>query len=236
MAFPPPVFHSFDSRSRAARSTAGDIATILSSSVEKKGNALLLLSGGTTPAELYRELGSRHIPWEKVFVLPTDARWLSQDDDGSNDGMIRRTLLHGPAAAANFLPLYGGERTAQDALSRLHATISALPTPDVSLLGLGEDGHVASLFPSSGNFMQAMTAEGGEFVVPIIAPNAAVTPERLTLSLPFLLTALDTFIFFHGTVKLSVYEKALESGAVEDLPFRAVVQQDKSPVSVYWAE
>jgi len=231
----PPSFHRFPTRDAAVTAAADDIAARLTEAITTRGEALFLATGGVTPIPLYEALTKRDLDWAKVTILPSDARWLPEDQDGSNDGMIRRTLLQGRAAAARFLPLHGGEATTAEALPRLRAMIAALPRPDVSLLGIGEDGHTASFFKGSPEFAAATDPDSPEQIVAATALQGAMTPHRLTLTLPMLLTSRATRLLFFGEPKRAVYEEALKPGPLEDLPVRTLIHQDRSPLAVYWA-
>jgi 6-phosphogluconolactonase len=168
-------------------------------------------------------------------VLPTDARWLAETDEGSNERLIRATLLQGPAAAARLLPLYGPEPTPAAALPRLRRMIEAQPAPAVALLGMGEDGHTASLFPGAAGLLAALDPAGSALLAAITAPGAAASAERLTLTVPMLLRARAIRILIFGAAKRAVFDRALEPGPVESLPVRALLHQDKTPVEVVWA-
>jgi 6-phosphogluconolactonase len=227
--------HAFANRQDLVSTLADRIADRLREGVSARGEALFLATGGVTPIPLYEALSSRPLPWDRVIVLPSDARWLPEDQDGSNDGMIRRTLLRGAAARARLLPLYDGEPSPEAALPRLRALIAGLPRPDVALLGIGEDGHTASFFKGAEGFAQAVDPDGEDTIMAIHAPTGAMTPHRLTATLSYLVKARSIEVMFFGDAKRALYEAALEPGPIEDLPIRAVLRQDRAPVGVYWA-
>ena len=124
--------------------------------LDQRDRCQIALSGGSTPASAYSLLGQERLPWDRVDVVLGDERWVAADDASSNAGMLRRTLLApGPGASAAFHPvptveLESPEASAQafaDQLSQLCS--GAPPVFDVMLLGLGDDGHTASLFPGT---------------------------------------------------------------------------------------
>ena len=228
-------FQAFPTRDAMFAALADDVAELLIEAVAARGEALLLATGGVAVIPFYETLAARSLPWARITVLPSDARWLPEDQDGSNDGMIRRTLLQGPGAAARFEPLYGAEPTPEAALPRLRALFDTLPPADVALLGIGEDGHTAAFFKGSRGFDAAVDPHGPATFVSIYAPNGAMTPHRLTLTLPALLQARAVRLMFFGEAKRALYDAALRPGPVEELPVRTILYQDKTPVEVYWA-
>lgn len=228
-------FQDFPTRDAMFAALADDVARLLNEAVAARGEALFLATGGVAVIPFYETLAARPLPWDRITVLPSDARWLPEDQDGSNDGMIRRTLLQGPGAAARFEPLYGDEPTPEAALPRLRALFETLPVADVALLGIGEDGHTAAFFKGSEGFDAAVDPDGTPTFVSIYAPAGAMTPHRLTLTLAALLQSRAIRLMFFGDPKRALYEEALQPGPVEGLPIRAVLHQDRVPVDVYWA-
>jgi 6-phosphogluconolactonase len=228
-------FRAFESRPAANQTLADEVARLLGRAVAERGQALLLAGGGVTPIALYQALSAQPLPWGRVTALPTDARWLPETDEGSNEGLLRRTLLQGPAAAARLEPLYGPEPAPEAALPRLRALIAGLPRPDVALMGVGEDGHTASLFPGAPGLAAALDPTGTETIFAIEAANAAATAQRLTLTMPVLLSARTIRVLIFGDTKRAVFEQAMQPGPIEAMPIRAVLRQTETPVEVVWA-
>lgn len=228
-------FHAFERRDAVVAALADDIAHTLVEAVAARGEALFFATGGTTPVPLYEALSTRDLPWNRITVLVSDARWLPEGDPGSNDGMIRGALLQGPAAAARLLTFFGAEPTPEAALPRLLTMIDPLPLADVNLLGMGDDGHIASLFPGSEPLKTGFDPDGAVNLVALHAPRASATPFRLSLTVSRLLRARAIRLFFFGAAKRAVFEAAMLPGSVEALPVRAVLHQDQAPVAVFWA-
>ena len=138
-----------------ARQTAEQLASTIDLALAERDRAQIALAGGTTPRAAYLRLGSEHLPWDRVDVLLGDERWVSQDDPASNAKLLRDSLLaDGPGHQARFHPVPTDRATPEEtALAYADLFVQLCggdpPTLDVALLGLGEDGHTASLFPGT---------------------------------------------------------------------------------------
>ena len=207
---------------------ADRLASDLRRALGRRDRALFVVPGGTTPGPVFDILSDVDLEWARVDVLPSDERWVPEDDPRSNAGLLRRRLLQGRAAAANLIPLYTGAETPEAALETLTATVDALLPVDVALLGMGADMHVASLFPEADRLDEALAA-GAPPLLPIRAPAA---PEpRITLTLPVLKEAFAAHILITGPDKRAALDRAkdLEPRAA---PVAALLGQ----AQVHWAE
>lgn len=214
---------------------AAHIANALRAAIAERGQASLAVSGGKSPIPVFEALRGQVLDWSRVTVVLVDERVVPHGHADSNTGLVQRHLLQGAAAQARFLPFFG-EVTPQltavvlDALvDDATARIDTLPWPlDVALLGMGEDGHTASLFPGAAGFARAMaTDERLAWVVPDTAPHA-----RLTFTLHALLSARELLLALAGKTKYAVYRRAREQADVA-LPVSLVLNQDRTPVSVW---
>ena len=146
---------------------AEEVAGRLSAAVEERGSASLVVSGGRTPEALFQRLSRAEIPWSKVTVTLADERWVPESDPDSNAALVKRTLLQGRAAEARFLPLYGGEETPEAGQAACEQRLEEIERPfDLVLLGMGEDGHTASLFPGAETLQAALDPEGTGLCLP----------------------------------------------------------------------
>jgi len=190
------------------------------------------LSGGTSPRGLFRTLRLLPVPWYLVTIVPSDERWVPLEDDESNEGMMRRELLSGEPGFARFVSLYRHGRSATDALPALHASLADVPRPfDSVVVGMGDDGHTASLYPDCPDIGRALHSDA-ECVVQQV-PGAC--HPRVSLTVRSLLDAREVNLLFFGARKRAVYKESLRPGPVEEYPVRALVQQTQVPVNVYWA-
>ncbi len=216
------------------RKLATSIARRLRTGRTTHRSIALALSGGETPANLYRRLAREDLPWHDVFVTLVDERCVSADHPDSNEAMVRRNLLIGDAREARFSGLI--DRTDPSNLKPV-----ASPWPDgtteeildVVVLGMGRDGHTASWIPDSPQLHQALEPPPGRSVVRIDSPSAE--HPRVTLTRPAVLRSRLIILYITGKPKKAVLARALESGPVSELPIRAVLHQPEIPVEVYWA-
>lgn len=232
-----PEVRRFETRAELNVGLAAEITRRLSDAVRERGAASFVGSGGTTPAPLYDLLSEMAAPWRSVHVTLADERWVAPDDPRSNERLIRAHLLRDLAARALFTPLKTGDEQPEDAEAEVDAALRALPRPfDVMLLGLGENGHTASLFPHGQGLASALDASNPAFARAIrpVAPDDPA-PPRMSMSLRALLDSRGIILFFTGEAKWKAYEDALHPGDVADAPVRAVLRQDQTPVEIWWA-
>jgi 6-phosphogluconolactonase len=223
----------FDDGRAMAAALADRVAGILGEALAQRGRASLVVAGGRSPAVFLRALGGHELDWSSVAVTLADERWLPPEHPDSNAGMVRASLLQGPAAAARFVPLYGGEESPEAGLAECELRSRSVPRPfDVVVLGMGEDGHFASLFPG----VPALAALLADTAPPFAAviPPAAAHP-RMTLSLPALLDARQVVLQINGPRKQAVIEEAAARGDALAQPVAALLQQRRTPVQVFFS-
>jgi 6-phosphogluconolactonase len=226
------AFNEFGTRDEAAALLARGVSERLRRAAEERAAASMVVSGGTSPAGFFQALRLLPLPWYLVTVVPSDERWVPVDDAASNEGMIRRELLSGEPACARFVSLYRTGQSAIDALPALEAALAAVPRPfDAVVLGMGDDGHTASLFPDSPDIGTALRSDAACIVQYV--PRLGV--PRISLTLRSLLDTQELDLLFFGAVKRAVYEQALQPGPIEQYPVRALLHQARVPVNVYWA-
>ena len=213
---------------------AEHIAEQLRQGLSERGRAVLAVSGGSTPKELFARLSQEKLDWSRVQVTLVDERWVDIDDERSNARMVKAALLQNEAAAAHFVPLYTGDATPEDGLAIANERIDALDLPfDAVVLGMGDDGHTASFFPGGDNLHEALDLGGTHRVLPMHAPGAG--EPRITLTLPTLLDTRALYLLVTGEKKRDVLADAqLGLGEALHYPVRAVLTQQRVPLAVYW--
>lgn len=211
----------------------------LDKALNDKGTASLMVSGGSTPAPLYQALSNNDLDWSNIHIALVDERWVDKDHDASNEALIERSLLINNAIKATFSGMKTSAETAIEGCPETEAAYAQIPQPfTVAILGMGNDGHTASLFPHAEGLAAALAEDNQQLTAAITAQQSDVTgpnTERLTLTLNGLLKAKRLIILLTGEEKLAVFKQALTEGPIEDMPIRAILRQNKVPVELYWA-
>ncbi len=227
-----PAMQTYDDRRQASAALAAEVAERLRAGIDARGEAALAVAGGTTPVALLDRLSATDLDWAKVFIVATDERWVPATDAQSNEGLFRRQLLRDEAESASLVSLYQPGRTPAGALSVIIRRLAEMPsTFDAVVLGMGTDGHTASLFPEAAN-IQAMLDSQADCVVPSFADDRI---ERISLGPTRLLATRALYLLFFGDDKRAVYERALDDGPAIELPVRAMLKQTRVPTTAYWA-
>ncbi|MFK7956451.1 MAG: 6-phosphogluconolactonase [Lysobacterales bacterium] len=219
----PVSLHQFASRSEASVALAQSITRQLRQHLLSNDAATLIVSGGTSPLQVFSTLAKTPLPWARIHVLPSDERKVDAADPASNLGMIRRELAVDRAARAKLFDLQreGAEQ---------HLT--ELPAPTVhTMLGMGADGHTASLFPTAPQLAEAL--QSGDSMVDMSPPDSE--HQRITLTAGKLLDSRRISLLIFGEDKRAVLNRAMLPGPTEQLPVRAVLHQQRAPVDVYWS-
>jgi 6-phosphogluconolactonase len=229
----PPVTKFADIEA-VSRALADQIAASLKTAIAARGLASLVVSGGKSPIKLFEALRIQELDWSRVCIALADERWVDPSDPASNEKLVREVLLQGSAAAARFLGLKNGAPTPDIGAVSAWETFARVPRPfDTVVLGMGDDGHTASLFPGSPNLPSALNPTA---VAGCVGMRAPVAPQpRLSLNLSALLDARRIVILITGDAKWRTYLAAGAEGPVADMPVRALLRQTRTPVEVMWS-
>lgn len=220
----------FDSRDAASAAVAARIAGLVGAQLSRDGNANFVVGGGSTPGKCFDILSGYQLDWSAVRVALSDERWVPNDHKDSNERLVRNTLLKGAAGSANFLSLY------QDNLSvdeRCDALQSDKPKNGFacSMVGMGTDGHFASLFPDAECLEAGLSADNSRFYMPV--RTTASPHPRISMTLGALLQSDEILLFIFGEEKLAVYENA--HTVDKTYPITTLLEQEETPVTLYWA-
>ena len=226
--------HIFADREKLAEALAENISLLLQNAVNTKKNAVLVVSGGSTPKPLFVRLAQKEIPWNFITITLADERWVDPEHPDSNENLVRSYLLQDRAKSANFMALKNDMLTASAGEKKTDRRLAGLPSPfDVVVLGMGKDGHTASLFPDAPQLYQALDPENTAKCLAVDPPNTA--HQRITMTLSALLAAERIFLHITGEEKMNVLHKALNGGPVKKMPIRSILLQKRTPVQIFWA-
>lgn len=230
------IRRNFESRETMAEDLAEAVSQCLRQGIAARGRAFLCVGGGRFPKPFFQKLSLKQVPWEKVSVVLSDERWVSPDDDDSNEKLVRNNLLNASAAAAHFIGLKTSHEDPESGMPENEARLESLPELlDVTVLGMGEDGHTASLFPSAQphELEQALAPSAGEQAA-LMNPSVSDV-ARISLTLPRLKASRWIVIAAPGAEKLKTFEEAIKGDDIRAMPVRALLKQDDVPVEFWWA-
>lgn len=215
-----------------AMALADAVAEVLAARLKQAPRASLAVSGGSTPLPFFEALSGKELDWGRVDVLLADERWVEETDEASNTRLVRDNLLQRNAASARFLSLKQPGGTPSEGLEQVKSELAGLTLPlDVLILGMGNDGHTASLFPDAPELANAMDPDCPDTV-------AAMTPasqpqKRITLTLPALANARFSALHLKGEDKLATLERAMSApDKVMEMPIRAFL---KPGLQLFWS-
>ena len=227
-----PAMHAYPNRETLDAALAKSIAATLEAAILERGRALIALSGGSTPRGLLTRLRGLDLAWNRITVTLVDERWVDGGHADSNARMVRETLLQGAAAAAHFQPLYSATDHPREAVEDLEARFAPLGACDIVILGMGGDGHFASLFPESEALLAGLDL-GGQRTFIAVDPPVAPHP-RMSMTLRRITNTRHLLLHITGEEKREVLERA----AAEDprtLPIAAVLALSEPRVDIHWA-
>lgn len=236
MSNPGSSFLTFDSAVARDHALAREIVDRLAAAIAERGRASFVATGGTTPALLYDRLSRAPLPWDRVAVTVSDERWVDPSAPESNEGLVRRRLLRDDEIRADFVPLKTPTDTPEAAEGFVHWKLVAMPRPfDVVLLGMGADGHIASLFPGAPGLERAMDLKDPALCRAVRPAVAAGSTARMSLTLRALLDSRLIALVVQGQEKRQTLRRAAAAGSFAEMPVRALLRQNTVPVHIYWA-
>ena len=230
----PPRLLAYPSPARLAEAVAAAVREALESALRERGAASLVVPGGPTPRAYFPRLAALELPWERVVVTLSDERRVPGGDARSNERLVRERLLQGRAAAARFVPLQASGDA--DPVAGANARLASVPRPfDLVLLGLGADGHVASLFPGAAGLATALDPARREDCV-AIEPPRGIEPAvgRVSLTLAALLASRRILIAAQGEDKRTAWERALRGEGPRPAPVPALAAHAAAPIDFLW--
>ena len=223
----------YDNIDEMADAVAGDVGFIIESALDARGSALLALPGGKTPLPIFERLAEVKLPWKQVTIIPTDDRLVPLDSPLSNIRAIASTFLK---AGARVFPIATAIPDYRLAGNSADARLQDLQfPPDLVWLGMGEDGHTASIFagPDLQDALDAPKARHAVGVMPDPLPPEAPVP-RVTLTRAAILSARTILITITGATKRAVLERAITDGQSSQVPIGRVLAEAEQPIDIHW--
>jgi len=227
-------FRAFENRRSASAAAAEMLANLIGEALDANplAEASLVVSGGSTPGPCFDLLSEEALDWSRVTVIPSDERWVPADDADSNERLIKNRLLQGLAGQGKVLPFFRAGLDASQAPQLIGNDLADLTQPfSAVLLGMGEDGHFASLFPDFDGLQKALDPQ--EKTACTMVQTAGSPHLRISLTLSALLNCMHTVLLIFGEAKRNVFEAASAGGSA--YPIEALLHETRKPLTVIWA-
>ena len=223
----------YDSLSELADAVAGDVGFIIESAIDARGASLIAVPGGSTGPAIFSKLVGQKLPWKKVTIIPTDDRLVPMEDERSNVRAIAKAFL---PAGARVIPVAADIPDYRLAGNSADARLQDLPwPPDLVWLGMGKDGHTASIFPGP-DLQDALDAPKARRAIGVmpdpLPPEAPVA--RVSLTRGAILSARTVLITITGQEKRTILEQAIADGQSSKLPIGRVLAEAEQPIDIHW--
>lgn len=224
---------TYESQTQWTWGSAVAISSVLARDLQQKPRTRLLLSGGSTPAPVYEALSKAPLDWDRIDVALVDERWLLPDDPDSNARLVRETLLQNKAAKARFETLTRAGRNIEESVNA--ANLHAQNPPGVVVLGMGEDGHTASLFPGMQGLDKALQSKSAYVSVDATGcPVAGKLLRRISLTPAGLAPAHTRLLLIRGERKRKLLDRVLEGNDPREYPVRVAFTTSGPPLHIHW--
>jgi len=219
-----------------AAALAETLEDIIRTALTERDRAVLALAGGRTPFPVYRKLAGAAVDWSRVVMLATDERWVDHDHPACNGREMRAAFA--AAQGVHILPLTPGNAGQPASAELAQATLASLPAPfDAVLLGMGGDGHFASLFPGSAELATGLDPDSPDDAL-VVHPDP-LPPEapfaRISLSAARLLRSRRLLLAVTGEAKRAVLDRALARPDPATLPISALLHHPAARVEIHWS-
>lgn len=222
----------YDTSAEMAEAVAGDVGFIIESAIDARNECLLVLPGGTSPIPIFERLKGLKFPWKRVTIVPGDDRLVDVTDPLSNANLLARHFM---PLGARVVPLTAGKLGVRQAGEAADARLADLKfPPDLVWLGMGENGHTASIFHGP-DYDEALSSRKLAIgLTPDPLPPEAPVP-RVTLTRSAILSARAILLTVSGARKKAVLEEAIEDGATSDYPIGRVLADAEQAIDIHWS-
>lgn len=235
------AFECFDDRQSMVHAVSAKLVDLIGEAFRRKGRAALALAGGRTPLDIYRRLAAWPLRWDWVDVTQTGEGWVSRTSLERNANLLRHRLFTDEAASANFVPFVGawdddpGHNALVHSVWRADKAVSALGPLDCVLLGMGPDGHVASIFPNSPANRLLLDPDNQSSCLLSPAHPGGPRQPRISLTFGAILRARRVMLVIRGQEKLGIVRRALEAPEPGGPPIATLLHQDHNPIEILWS-
>jgi len=207
------------------------IGQLLTQSISENGCASIAVSGGRSPIGLFEKLSKINLDWSKVELTLVDERWVDAKNENSNELVVRKHLIQNQATQVKFFPIKNSAKNSKEEQVLHEQVLQKIKLPfDVIILGMGEDGHTASLFPCCKELTQAMDPNNQQKCIVTKPKNAPY--ERISLTFSTISKAKNLILHIRGSSKLQTFELAMTLKDTNKMPIYAFMEQ---PLEIYWS-
>jgi 6-phosphogluconolactonase len=228
------ILARFDDLQAAAVALARQLVQSMQKGLDERDAATIAVPGGSTPLPLFEQLRHAPVDWSKVAITLTDERWVPESSPASNAALVRNALRGSAAEAALFVPLYSDAPSATAGLPAARQALQRFARPfDAVVLGMGDDGHFASLFPGNAGLAAALDPGAQPDCVAMRAPVEPV--DRISLNLAALLDTRRLFLLISGKQKEELLMQAARREGGGEWPVSSLLAQRQPLPEVYWA-
>ena len=224
-------FYSTNSSESLVADLSQNIGEILIKAIEERGRASLAVSGGNTPKPLFEELSLLDLDWSKVDLTLVDDRWVDSDHKDSNELLVKLYLIKNKAVKVNFVPLKNDAQSAKEGVSLSEEVLKSITLPfDLIILGMGADGHTASLFPCSDELSIGMDLNSKSYLVATTPKTAPY--ERISLTAKSIFEAKRVILHLNGSAKLLTLEEVMSIRDSSKMPIYAFLEHS---LDIFWS-
>lgn len=230
------IFNEFADRHALVEGVSRRVCLQLEACLAEEPTACIVLAGGSTPMPIYARLAESHLDWSRISAVPSDERWVAADHPASNAHQIGAQFA---GSGLQFLSLVPDPPSGAADPGHADVVLSSLPVPfELVLLGMGEDGHFASLFPNSAALEAGLDPAAAASALAVrpdpLPPEAPF--ERISLSLSRLLQTRSLLLVISGSAKRAVLEQAARPAAdPRQLPIAALLRAADERLEIFWS-